>query len=459
MMKREIPLLSTLDHPHIVKIYAYAEDMVKSEFVLILEHLAGGDCHRMGACREATAARLVHQVLLALAHCHSRGILHRDVKPDNMVLTAVPTNGAELDCKLIDFGIAARRDGSQRDLCGTPGYIAPEIILDTAEFTGKADMWSLGVTAVEILTGILPFGTLEDHGGDLRTWMKRVTQYEDLEDFEPFLGGSREWQSCSPLAKDFIRKLLNPDPEQRLAAKDALNHQWLQEHKAASMTLTSEMLQSLAAYVDAPSLVRCCLYIIVARHGVPDLEKFGAAFLSIDTDGDGMISRDDLAKAIDQVSTWWGPSVCPDQLLNAADLDHTGCLNFTQFVAACIYSRHVIGGQFDLLLSQSFEALDADRDGQVSVDDIRPLFRERDSPLLQRLPQDRPFGQGEWSACLRLAWQDDSKAVDSYKLGFMGVMDDMLKNFACSQAPRPSDPADMIEVPAQPAISRSPLII
>ena len=94
-------------------------------------------------------------------------------------------------------------------------------------------MWSLGVTAVEILTGILPFGTLEDHGGDLRTWMKRVTQYEDLKDFEPFLGGSREWQSCSPLAKDFIRKLLNPDPEDRLAAKDALNHQWLQQHKAA----------------------------------------------------------------------------------------------------------------------------------------------------------------------------------------------------------------------------------
>jgi len=423
MMKREIPLLSTLDHPHIVKIYAYAEDMVKSEFVLILEHLAGGDCHRMGACREATAARLVHQVLLALAHCHSRGILHRDVKPDNMVLSVVPAKGAELDCKLIDFGIAAQHELTVRETCGTPGYIAPEIISHSANFTEKSDVWSLGVTTVELLTGILPFGDLQQHGGDFKAWMRTVTEYQDLRDFERQFKDSRRWKSCSMMARDFIRTLLNPDPKKRPAAKDALRHPWLVRHKAPSINLTCGMLKSLADYVDAPPLARCFLYIIVARQGVCDLEQFSTTFLSIDTDGDGIISLDELVVAINSVSTWWGPHVCADQLINAADLDHTGHLNFTQFVAACIYSRYVIGGQFDMLLRRSFEALDLDRDGLITLGDIRPLFCEHDALLLHLLPRTRPFDHEEWAACLKHAWKSDW----SSKVGFWDILDTMCK--------------------------------
>merc|ERR1719238_2103877 len=98
-----------------------------------------------------------------------------------------------------------------------------------------------------------------------------------------------------------------------------------------------------------------------------------------------------MAAAVKEATTWWGPNVDVDQILDSADLDHTGGLNFTQFVAACLYARHARSGNLDALMRRTFEALDDDRGGLVRLEDIRPLFRERDAPLLMQLPQEKAF--------------------------------------------------------------------
>jgi len=179
----------------------------------------------------------------------------------------------------------------------------------------------------------------------------------------------------------------------------ALGHPWLQRYKAAPGSLSVDMLQSLAVYATLPPLTWCCLYIIAARQGTPDLEKFGKAFVAIDRDGDGLISRDDLAHAVRR----WDCTVAVDDVVKVADLDHTGGLSFTQFVAAGLYARFAKEGSTDDLMRMSFESLDTDRDGHVHVDDIRRLFRERDTPFLNTLPQDRSFGLSEWMSCLQRA--------------------------------------------------------
>jgi hypothetical protein len=85
--------------------------------------------------------------------------------------------------------------------------------------------------------------------------------------------------------------------------------------------------------------------------------------------------------------------------LAAADLDHSGDIGFTEFVAACLYGRYE--GSLEELLRAAFDALDMDRDGFVSVAEIRSQFRERDAQILDQLPQDKPFELSTWSSCLQ----------------------------------------------------------
>jgi len=406
-MRKEISLLATLDHPRVVKLFEWAEDVQKKEMVLILEYLPGGDglallrrsLEKNAPLSEALVARLMQQVLVSLQYCHSQGVLHRDIKNENFMLMA-SESGELPDCKIIDFGLAVTRDRQVKEICGTPGYIAPEIITG-GDFSPQADIWSVGVCALELLTGIKPFGAPEEFGGDMHGCFRMIAGFRRLEDLHPRLSSSSAWAMRSADARDFCRLLLTPDFRARPNAAVALGHPWLQRHKAAPGGLSADMMQSLAAYATLPPLTWCCLYIIAARQGTPDLEKFGKAFVAIDADGDGIISRDDLAQAVSK----WDSTVAVDDVVKVADLDHTGGLSFTQFVAAGLYARFAKEGSVDEIMRLSFESLDTDRDGHVHVDEIRRLFRERDAPFLNTLPQDRSFSLSDWTSCLQTARQ------------------------------------------------------
>lgn len=407
-MRKEISLLATLDHPRVVKLFEWAEDVQKQEMVLILEYLPGGDglgllrrsLEQNAPLSEAIIARLMQQVLVSLQYCHSQGVLHRDIKNENFMLTA--SEPGELpDCKVIDFGLAVRREQQLKEICGTPGYIAPEIITGAGEFTPKADIWSVGVCALELLTGVKPFGDPEEFGGDMHGCFRMIAGFRRLQDLHPRLSSSCAWPIRSAEARDFCHLLLTPDFRARPDAAVALGHPWLQRHKAAPGSLSADMMQSLSAYATLPPLTWCCLYIIAARQGTPDLEEFGKAFVAIDADGDGIISREDLAHAVKRLDT----TVVVDDVVKLADLDHTGGLSFTQFVAAGLYGRFAKEGSVDDLMRIAFESLDTDRDGYVRVDEIRQLFRERDTPFLNTLPQDRSFTLADWISCLQTARQ------------------------------------------------------
>jgi Ca2+-binding EF-hand superfamily protein len=155
--------------------------------------------------------------------------------------------------------------------------------------------------------------------------------------------------------------------------------------------------------------------VIAARLGVSDLERFGATFIRLDKDGDGMIMRAELEEALNDSQE--GVSVNVDAVLEAADLDHTGGIGFTEFVAACLYARHATKGtrsKHQHLMEQAFRALDDDRDGYVTFDQVRMLFRERDAPSFRWLPQDRPFLIDEWCSCLRAVESSRGAARPSF---------------------------------------------
>jgi serine/threonine protein kinase len=401
LMKREMEVLASLDHPHVVKLYEYAEDVARQELILILEYIPGGCCdgllkRQSGRLAESLVARLLNQLLVALAYCHSSGVIHRDVKPENMMLTS-PGFLRNPDCKLIDFGLASSPGhATTNDCVGTPGYIAPEVVRFMPP-TASADIWSVGITCLELLLGFRVF----DPSGHLPSdqifdAVKRYSRFEDLK-----LDAVPAWQQCSDEAQDFVQWLLEVDPRQRPTAAEALEHSWLAMYKPEAQKLTSAMAQSLVSYTSASSASRCMQLIIAARLGVQDQDDFGAVFLGADMDGDGRMSRDEISYALDDVNRWWwDPAVNldADSVLRASEMEGDEGMCYTEFVAACLFSKH---SSLEHLAQQAFYALDVRRDGYVHVQHIHTFFDQRDWPLLQSLPQHRAFTEKEWVSCVQ----------------------------------------------------------
>jgi len=160
----EARLASRLSHPNIVQIYDFGQSTADegAELYLAMELLEGvsldSELDRLGALPQARAVDIVRQVLAALGEAHAHGIIHRDVKPENVVLSPSRSSGERV--KLIDFGIA-RASGAARKtqaglLVGTPHYIAPELV--KGEAGGPlADLYAAGAMLFRMLTGVVPF--------------------------------------------------------------------------------------------------------------------------------------------------------------------------------------------------------------------------------------------------------------------------------------------------------------
>ncbi|CAB4428734.1 unnamed protein product [Rhizophagus irregularis] len=215
LLDTELGVLKKVDHPNIVK----QKDLYESkEGVFIITELAsGGELFNQlllkGSYTERDAANLVKQILEGVAYLHDHEIVHRDLKPENLLFKD-KTDNAKL--MITDFGLSKIMkddDDILMTACGTPGYVAPEILLQTGH--GKAvDIWSLGVITYILLCGYTPFW-----GEDQVTLFENIKAgiYEYEEDY---------WYDISDLAKDLIDKMLTFNPTQRITAHQALQHDW-----------------------------------------------------------------------------------------------------------------------------------------------------------------------------------------------------------------------------------------
>ena len=159
---------------------------------------------------ERGAAAIVKQVASALCHLHAEGIVHRDVKPENLLYS---DSGPDAVLKITDFGLS-HITGSKDPmvgLFGTMDYIAPEVLREK-KFLKAGDIWSLGVILYILLSGTTPF-----RGNSVREKYAKI-----LTNTYTMTGGM--WDTVSESAKDLIRKLMHDDPGQRLTAAEVLRH-------------------------------------------------------------------------------------------------------------------------------------------------------------------------------------------------------------------------------------------
>lgn len=235
----EILLRVSKGHPNIITLYDYFETP-SGNLYLVLDYCEGGElfdrlCEK-GNFYEMDGAHIIRTVVNAVAYLHSKGIVHRDIKPENILFRHRESRTGTIeetakDLLVADFGLSKILDQDKYTLlmttCGTPGYMAPEIIR-RAGHGMSADMWSIGVLTFFLLSGCTPFesdGSAEEMdkilSGDFR--------------FEP----EEYWRDISDLAKDFIRKLLVVDPSKRMTSVEALEHPWLAHLSNPTFDLSS----------------------------------------------------------------------------------------------------------------------------------------------------------------------------------------------------------------------------
>lgn len=214
-LRDEIGILKAFQHPNIIRLYDVYDE--PEHYYLVTEIMRGGELFDRIVNKtfyNEKEARDVCRILFeALSYCHRNNVAHRDLKPENLLLMS---RSNDRDIKIADFGFAKRVTSEQCLLtqCGTPGYVAPEILHGVAYGT-KADMWSLGVITYILLGGYPPF--IEQNQRELFKKIKKG-QYE----FHP-----EYWGGISAGGKDLISKLLTVHPNKRISANEALRSNWV----------------------------------------------------------------------------------------------------------------------------------------------------------------------------------------------------------------------------------------
>lgn len=205
----EISLLLVMRHKSVVKLFETFE--TEKHYLFVMELCAGGDLlsyvRKRRKLNETLAKYLFKQIIEGIGYIHSKNILHRDIKLENILLDD------KGHIKIADFGVGKQiKPGSILfDQCGTPAYIAPEIIAEEGYDRGTIDMWSAGVVLYAMLYGNVPF-----KGADMKDLHKQIIEanYELKDDI-------------SLEARELIKGLLTRNPKKRLTVDQALKHPWL----------------------------------------------------------------------------------------------------------------------------------------------------------------------------------------------------------------------------------------
>ncbi|KAK1304276.1 CBL-interacting protein kinase 23 [Acorus calamus] len=213
-IKREISTMKLIRHPNVIRMCEVMAS--KTKIYIVLELVTGGELFDKiashGRLKEDEARKYFQQLINAVDYCHSRGVFHRDLKPENLLLDAYGV------LKVSDFGLSAlpqqvREDGLLHTTCGTPNYIAPEVIHNKGYDGAKADLWSCGVILFVLMAGYLPF---EDT--NLMSLYKKINKA----DFS-----CPSWFSTS--AKKLIKRILDPNPSTRITIPEVIENEWFKK--------------------------------------------------------------------------------------------------------------------------------------------------------------------------------------------------------------------------------------
>lgn len=316
LLKRELELLSIIDHPNIVKLHEIYED--EKYLHLVLDLCKGGDLYdyilNKGKLTEKEVMMIMKKSFSAINHLHTVSICHRDLKPDNFMFV---TKDPDSEVKLVDFGMSVKfGDEQMHTIVGTPYYLAPEVYM--GNYGKECDNWSLGVVMYFLLSGKQPFS-----GSNINELLANILKCNYTFD-------DRNWKDVSEDAKDLIRKLLVVDPKDRISISNSLRHKWFNQHTTTA-PVNLEIFNSLKTFKAHGKLWNEMMKVFIRNLSEDEIKDLDVAFRAIDTEHTGFITADNIEKAMLRS----GYPVIADEihkLINLIDYLGNGKLNYTQFL-------------------------------------------------------------------------------------------------------------------------------
>ncbi|CAJ1857379.1 unnamed protein product [Sphenostylis stenocarpa] len=211
--KREISIMKRIKHPNVLQLFEVLA--TKTKIYFIIEYAKGGELFNKvakGRFSEDRTRKYFQQLVSAVDFCHSKGVYHRDLKPENLLLDE---NGV---LKIADFGLSAfveshRQDNMLHTVCGTPAYVAPEVVCRKGYDGAKSDVWSCGVILFVLLAGHLPFYDL-----NLMSLYRKIGRGEYR---------CPNWFSFE--VRRLLAKILDPNPDSRISMANVMESSWFRK--------------------------------------------------------------------------------------------------------------------------------------------------------------------------------------------------------------------------------------
>nr|XP_006111641.1 serine/threonine-protein kinase DCLK2 isoform X4 [Pelodiscus sinensis] len=239
LIENEVSILRQVKHPNIIMLI---EEMdTPTELYLVMELVKGGDLFdaitSSTKYTERDGSAMVYNLASALKYLHGLNIVHRDIKPENLLVCEYPDGTKSL--KLGDFGLATVVEGPLYTVCGTPTYVAPEIIAETG-YGLKVDIWAAGVITYILLCGFPPFRSENNLQEDL---------------FDQILIGKLEfpspyWDNITDSAKELISLMLQVNVEARYTAAQILGHPWVSDDASQENNMQAEVTGKLKQHFN-----------------------------------------------------------------------------------------------------------------------------------------------------------------------------------------------------------------
>ncbi|KAF5459794.1 hypothetical protein F2P56_019712 [Juglans regia] len=355
-VRREVAIMSTLpDHPNVVKLRETYED---SENVhLVMELCEGGELFdrivARGHYSERAAASVARTIAEVVRMCHANGVMHRDLKPENFLFA---NKKERSPLKAIDFGLSVFFKPGERfsEIVGSPYYMAPEVL--KRNYGPEVDIWSAGVILYILLCGVPPFWAETETGVALAI-LRGVIDFKR----EP-------WPHISESAKSLVRQMLDPDPRKRLNAQQVLDHSWLQNAKKAPNVPLGDMVRTRLKQFSVMNRFKKKALRVIAEHlSVEEVGVIRNMFAMMDTNRDGKVTYEELRAGLREVGSRLAePEI--KMLMEAADVDGNGVLDYGEFVAVTI---HIQKMENDEHFRRAFMFFDKDGSGYIESNELR----------------------------------------------------------------------------------------